>query len=320
MDAYFTYLQQDSTIQALQQPEDGKQLSGIKQDSVIDISKQKKESTSTQFPPEKTKKKYTAQQIRYWRKRQENKLLVNGSRYIMPRSWNNLELNCSVDTNLILPIREKPQFGTDWLTLLLFFIVAILATVWYPYMKYIKRLFVALVNYPTSVRLLLENNNAGSFPVHRFNLIFYLTASVFIYQIFNFFNLSNASEEAFYWGNIFVFSVLFLLGKNLLYRAIAWLFETKEETNEYLFNVNSFYSILGIILLPLVALIAFAPFYNPFFLLLTGIIIVLIFYFLLLKRGALILLRKQFSIFYLFLYLCTLELLPLFMLYKVIAK
>jgi hypothetical protein len=70
------------------------------------------------------------------------------------------------------------------------------------------------------------------------------------------------------------------------------------------------------VLFPVVALINYYPSKNPVFIVYIGIFIVAVSYAFLLQRGIYILLKKQFSIFYLFLYLCTLEFVPLFLIYK----
>ena len=96
-------------------------------------------------------------------------------------------------------------------------------------------------------------------------------------------------------------------------------FEAQDETREYLFSMDNVNRSLGLILLPIVILVSFAPAKNPMFIALSGIVIVLIFNLVLLQRGIFILMKKQFSIFYLFLYLCTLEFLPLILIYKVVV-
>jgi hypothetical protein len=66
-----------------------------------------------------------------------------------------------------------------------------------------------------------------------------------------------------------------------------------------------------------VALIAYFPSEDPMIAVFLGVFTTSVFYVMLLKRGISILLKKQFPIFYLFLYLCTLEFLPLLLIYKI---
>jgi len=104
----------------------------------------------------------------------------------------------------------------------------------------------------------------------------------------------------------------------MLYRFAGLLIERSGETEEYLFNMNNYNRITGVGLLPVITLIAFSPFQNIGWLVSTGVFLVVSLYFLLISRGFITLLKKQFSIFYLFLYFCTLEFLPLVLLYKIL--
>jgi len=57
---------------------------------------------------------------------------------------------------------------------------------------------------------------------------------------------------------------------------------------------------------------------EVWYFLLAGLVMTFIFYLFTLNRGIKILMKKQFSVFYLFLYLCTLEFLPILLFLKVI--
>jgi len=220
---------------------------------------------------------------------------------------------------LVLPSYEKASLNTDWLTIVLFTVLLIFATIRYSYVNYIKHLFTSLVNYPTSLRLLQESNYPASHAAYRLDIIFYIIVSVFVFQAFNVLGLEGAGNRVLYYLFTLGGVLVYFLGKRFLYQTIGTLFETGTETGEYLFNMSNFNRTLGIVLIPLVALVSFSPAGNPRIIVFSGIIIVIAFQLLLLQRGVLILLRKQFSILYLFLYLCTLEFLPLLLIYKVVV-
>jgi hypothetical protein len=111
----------------------------------------------------------------------------------------------------------------------------------------------------------------------------------------------------------------YFLIKKMAYFLLGSVFEGTNETNEYLFNLDNYNRAAGIILFPIITLIAFYPKQDPTFPMFLGGLTVLAFYILLLQRGIAILLKKQFSIFYLFLYLCSLEFLPLLLIYKIVV-
>ena len=278
------------------------------------------EIDSSRFVNNTEKSQPTSAQIRYWRQLRENKLLIDGSRYIQPKD--NVELVTSIKVepeNLELPIREKNSSNNDWITILVILALILFASVRVAYSNYIAHLFQSLISYSTSFRLFRERNYPLSHGAFRLDIIFYFTFSIFIYQIINAFKLELINENlAFYATGLGLVLGYFIL-KKIIYSVVGLVFESVSETSEYLFNMDSFNRTLGIVLFPVVVLINYYPAENPVFMVVIGIFVVGVFYAFLLQRGIFILLRKQFSIFYLFLYLCTLEFLPLFLIYNVVV-
>lgn len=280
----------------------------------VSVIKDSQRSTETPAPP-----RYTPQQIRYWRTQQESKLLVDSAKFIRPRSELNLSFTAQPSQDMILPIREKVSRSTDWITILLFTALLLFASIRYSYLKYIKQLFTSLVSYPTSVRLMQESSYPPSHVATRLDIIFYLVSSVFIYQALHIFSPPEINNQFIFFAIVLSGVVLYFLGKKFLYSILGLMFETRTETGEYLFNLNNSNRLLGLALLPVVVLLFYSPIQAPTTMVAAGLILFLAFQAMLLRRGILILLRKQFSIFYLFLYLCTLEFLPLLLIYKIVV-
>ncbi len=266
------------------------------------------------------KKTYTHAQIRNWRLQQENKLLVDSSKYISPRTDIDMSYAKAPDPDFILPIREHHEVGTDWLTGIFFLGIVLFATVRYAYSKYMEHLFLSLFNYSTSLRMFQERSYPVFHGAFRIEAIFYIIFSVFIFQALNILKWENAMLSPGYYLVIFGMVLLYYFGKKILYWIVGSMFETLPETHEYLFNIDNFNRSLGLILLPVVILVSFFPSRNPVFIVYSGITIIIILNLTLLLRGIFILLKKQFSIFYLFLYLCTLEFLPLLLIYKIVVE
>ena len=268
------------------------------------------ETTQINFRP-------TVQQIRYREMQRESQLLVNGERYMEP--INEIRLISSVDINtekLRLPYREKTGNNTDWLTIILLLGLVLFASVKNSFSKYIKHLMQSVFNYSTARRMFYEKNNSVYFASLRLEIFYYIAVSVFLYQIAIHYGI------VFQFGKFYLFLICFVLlvayyaVKIVLYRFVGLLIERQPETGEYLFNMSNFNSIVGIFIFPVTVFIAFNPFKITGIMIITGILLLLTFYFLLIWRGIKILLKKPFSIFYLFLYLCTLEFLPLLLIYK----
>lgn len=252
--------------------------------------------------------------FRFWQIKPEEQIFIGDSRYqpdttyLERISWKGLPVN----------YRLKSYPTTDWLTIVMFLALVLLASVRAAYTKYIGTLFHSLINYTTSFRMFREKNYSFIHGAFRLEVLFYIVFSIFIFQII----VLSTGNSLFNWkvyGQTFGILVVYFLGKKLAYQAFGSIFIGASETSEFLFNMDNFNRGTGIVLFPIVALIAYFPYENPLVAVVSGVFTVVVFYMMLLKRGISILLKKQFPIFYLFLYLCTLEILPLLLIYKLVV-
>ena len=258
-------------------------------------------------------------QIRYWLRRQEESLLVNSSRTMKPITDVTLHTTePPFSDNLKLPIRLYSYSTIDWLTIILLAALLIFASIKIHYKKYLSHLFQSLINYSTASRMYREREISLLHGSYRLEAYFYIVFSIFFYFTLDHFNTKIHLREV----HLYLFSLATTLGyfllKRILYMSLGIVAEGVSDTMEYLYNQNNYNRVLGLFLFPVVAFIMFSPILSPHFFIVTGLILTGIFYFLTLQRGIMILLKKQFSIYYLFLYLCTLEILPLLLIYKVV--
>ena len=262
----------------------------------------------------------SAEQLRNWWWQREKNLLIGDSRYISSRTETQITTSlANNNTGFQLPVRQVNVEKYDWLTLVFLILLVLLASVRLSWGKYLVSLFHSVVNYSTSNRMYQEKNSSLLHGAFRLDILFCLVFAAFIFQLFNYFRI-DIHYRSF---SLYLFSLTLVLGyiifKKLIYRFSGMLFEKPAETGEYLFNLDIFNRVTGLILFPVVSVIAFYPFSNTSIPIFTGVFVVAVLYILLLSRGFLILLKKQFSIFYLFLYFCTLEFLPLVLLYKILV-
>ncbi len=279
------------------------------------------DSATDSVAPERVQSQQpTMAQIRYWQWQREQDIKVGDSRFIPPREEINLVTSKSLkNPGLVLPTHELNRVNNDWLTIILLLSLILFASVRSVWSKYMLNLFQSAVNYPTANRMFREENYSVAHGAFRLDIYFYLVFSVFLFQVANYFKI----DFGFSSFRLFVICVAgtfaFFTIKKILYKIVGFLFENPTETKEYLFNHDNLNRIAGILLFPVVILITFFPFSSLTFLYYIGIFAVIAVYFLLLFRGSIILLRKQFSIIYLFLYFCTLEILPLVLVYKILV-
>lgn len=111
--------------------------------------------------------------------------------------------------------------------------------------------------------------------------------------------------------------VAFCLAKYLLIFFFGVLFRTKSICSQYNSNQFGFYLIDGIILIPFLFLYYYLPSNTENTILLISLIVICILLLIRLIKGLLLVLNEtKFSKFYLFFYLCTVEFLPLIIIYK----
>ena len=182
--------------------------------------------------------------------------------------------------------------------------------------KYNQLLFCLSGN--TRLNLMLREWNPMKSVLSFVVILVYFT--VFSLLIFNAVGFMSAYPDSSSSGLILFFQVfgglvlLFSL-KFFLIRFLSYLFKTHDETLAYLTNHLGFFTSGGLLLLPVV----FIMIYNPsVYIVYFGLSIVFILLIIKIVRSFVIgILQPPFSILYLFLYLCALEIMPLMMLTKV---
>ncbi|MDD4109476.1 MAG: DUF4271 domain-containing protein [Prolixibacteraceae bacterium] len=276
----------------------------------------------TQVQNESVKQEQSQQptfaQIRYRRWLQEQELLIGGSRFIEPVYEVTVDPG-TVDgkSGFALPLHEVNSRETDWLTILILLVLVVFASVRNSYSKYLGHLFQSIVNYSTTSRMFREKNYPAIHGAHMLDIFFYIIFSIFMVQAVLYFPPVVTMRQLTLFFICIGITLIYYAVKRMAYKISGIITETGNEISEYLFNMDNMNRVAGLILFPVVVAGAFSPFMNTGITIYAGIFILLMLYFKLLYRGLKILFRKQFSIFYLFLYFCTLEIVPLVLLYKI---
>jgi len=217
-------------------------------------------------------------------------------------------------------IDYKKENTKDYLFYLLLGIVALLAFIKVSFSKYFKNLF--LLFFQTSLRQkqtreqLLQDTLASLL----INCLFLLSAGLFITLLM----LYKGWSQMYFW-NLYAYSTLVLLliylGKYLFISFSGWVFNNQEAAQGYIFLVSMVNRIMGVLLLPFTVFLAFAE-TNLSTIVITasiGLVILLLLYRYLVSFGSL---RNDLKInaFHFFLYLCTIEILPLLLIYKLLVN
>ncbi len=219
-----------------------------------------------------------------------------------------------------LPI-HKVQNGYDWITCLI--IAAFLLMGWSRlfYRKFFVALLKSFNSYNYAYTLFYGKSSLTARASVLLNLVFFISAGIFLFQCLTSYDITWPIEKQFIQLLLLTgFFMAWYVWNYLTTQTIGFVFLRQESFQEYFHNYNLYRKMIGISLLPVILVLQFiAPAYESIFLLI-GIILFAIIYFAHILRGVQIFLRKKVSIFYLILYLCALEILPLIVLYKLFIK
>lgn len=152
------------------------------------------------------------------------------------------------------------------------------------------------------------------------SLLYFMIFSLFLYQVatyYGHFDLHKKAGPELYFkvfGGVVVLQAL----KLLVVRMLGKVFRTEAAVNEYIFTIFLYNKALGLFLFPVTISIAFVTLIPvPYFIIAGWIIVSIVLVYRTLRALASGIQMAGISKYYLFLYLCTLELLPLIVLIKV---
>lgn len=209
---------------------------------------------------------------------------------------------------------------SDWMTFLLFGLLFGIALLWY----FIPERLLSIFNFPTdsgSKRLKDSGYNSPGFLISSFLSINYLvTFSLFVFLILNQVSLVAFNKFSEYSLLVLIASLILILYlfRIIFIRVNGFLFKTKIISKQQQLVYVNVDNLMGILLIPIILLVLYS---NANVFILLGIFVILIIH--LFRWLQTFILGKSitgFSLFHLFMYLCTLEILPLIVLIKILES
>lgn len=207
---------------------------------------------------------------------------------------------------------------TDWMIGVVIFSFVLFAWTRMIYGKFVGMVTQSAVNFYTARRVYEESNVIRVRVFLLLNILFYVNISLFASQCISFFDVDIAGISSFKWFGIcgLAFFAIYTV-KTLVLKILDFIFDTKT-FGSYNFTIYLYNKMYGLLLLPLIAVIPFVPDFVAEKLIWAGVILFIFFYVSTLFRGLRICIKNRVSVFYLFFYLCALEILPLLTIYKYI--
>ncbi len=214
--------------------------------------------------------------------------------------------------------KERIASGQDWVLGLILILWMIFASVRVEFPEYLAQIFSSLVNINAAMRLFRQRGYKMMYGTVRLDVIFYLVLPLSVFQIAQFFKVDLAGYPSvlLFIALLLVLNFYFFI-KILIHRLVGSIAMLKDQTEELIFNIRLYYRSLGAILLPVVTIHAILPITNFITIWVMAILIVLM-YIATVIRSIYMGYQKGISIFYLILYLCTLEILPLLLIFKLV--
>ena len=213
--------------------------------------------------------------------------------------------------------KERQVINPGWISVLIVLCFFLFAIAQYSYFKRMQQIVKAFF----SNRLFNQLSRDSGLFRERISLFlfssFLLCLSLFIFNTYGFYFGIPSSGLMSFWLFIKILAgvSLFYLFKMWLFNFSGFIFKTKKEASNYVLNIYVFGQIAGVVLLPVIVLMSYL--HSETIIYAGGILLVLLYVYSLFRGVVCVTYGVKISVYYLFLYLCTLEILPLFILAKI---
>jgi hypothetical protein len=211
------------------------------------------------------------------------------------------------------PVDFQPHLrenkNTDWIFFTFLICLVFSTLVIFIKNKRISQVFKAfLVPYFTN-QLIRDGDIIREFFIYPILLVYFASSSILISSaLIHLIHYDIILYQSFW---IFIALILFFVFKIILINLIGMIFQTAKETYEYLTNYIIFLMVLGFSLFPFVFFQEYAtPVISNLFLYVVMVIFVIISIYRIIRGFLIGLKSERYNLYYLFLYLCTVEILP----------
>ena len=223
---------------------------------------------------------------------------------------------------LSLKNREpKPKIVNheNWLFIIFVLVIFLIGILRVFYQKKFTLFLNAFISKRFSNQIIREENALTQSTSVVLSIIFFISISLFLFLASRFYHKTIAgSSEWQKFGIILVGCVIFYFFKLIANKTIGTLFKAYKEIEEYIFNQFLVIQVLGILLTILCILLSYSMIFNKEIIILMGLIILVLGFVVRMIKSFSIVNLNTYSPVYIFLYLCTLEILPLIIIIKLI--
>ncbi len=245
-------------------------------------------------------------------------LMVSGQNRVF-RSGS--ELKDTLSSHYPLSQNIQRELTPDWILFILIAILLVLAWIRLTYNKYIVSLLEASVNYQRSAQVYGDPGIVQKRIFLIFNFIYFITGGLYI-----FFLMNNFAWYPFELKDLWLFlaDAGFLAGlmffRTIVLKLTGHIFNRYKLYNEYIFQSFLFNKITGIVLIPFIIGIAYTRGFPKEIIIYVSLFAVAGIFILRFARLLMFIFKNVVLLSYLILYLCTLEILPMLVIVKLILS
>jgi len=247
----------------------------------------------------------------------DNQLKEVGESLNQSISKGNLLSTANVGKPSAFDVTERTKTNNDWLFGIFLFLTLLFIWVKVFYGKFFFTLASSIKSYQISVKLYREKNVLTQRVSILMNFIYLITLSIFIFQLSAYFHLLEKQFTPF---RLFLVSfnlvILYALGRMFVLYSTGFIFQAQGVISEYTHSTYVINKGLGILLFPIVIMFQYFPVEVLPVIIILGSVCIITGIFFKVIRAYQIINRREVLIFYLILYLCTLEILPFLLGYK----
>jgi hypothetical protein len=223
----------------------------------------------------------------------------------------------NTDTPAAFPIKQKLKNGKEFLFYLLSIVVLFLALFKIFYNKYFNNIFRVFFNTSLRQNQLTDILLQAKLPSLIFNIFFVISGGLYAWLIFNYY---QNSVHILPWLPILVLGIIYA-GKFIVLKLTGWISGMESATNQYTFVIFLINKIIGIVLIPFIILLAFAPanWFNIISIL-SFCVIGILFLLRYLRSYGSVQAELKINRFHFLLYIIGMEVLPVLIIYKLIVR
>jgi len=220
-------------------------------------------------------------------------------------------------------ISPKPIIyeNNNWMTIILILILFLIGVLRVFYQKKFNLFVNAFISKRFSNQISREENGLTQSTSVLLTIIFFLSISFFLYLSGRYYHqFQNGKNEFEQFLMILIGCLGFYFFKLIANKLTGYIFKIYRETDEYIFNHFLVLQIIGILLTAWCILLNYSTFVNKEFIIYVGFGTLFISFCVRMVKSLGIANMSSYSPIYIFLYLCSLEILPLIIIVKLIIR